>query len=219
MMGWYGDGWWVLMWIWMAAFWLLVISGAVWLVGRTQQPRDGATAADEILKQRLARGEIDVEQYRVLVRELASGRASPRRRLGGGQTLLALAAVLFVVTLFAVPAIGATRGDWNMFGHMGGMMGGGRDTANAPLTTGGSTATVTIADLAFSPGNLQVPVGATVTWKNRDSAPHDATARDGSWKTSTLSTGESDTLTFSRAGEYDYYCSIHPSMKAHLSVK
>jgi plastocyanin len=106
-----------------------------------------------------------------------------------------------------------------MFDHMGSMMGGGRNTANAPLTAGSSTETVTIKDFAFSPGNLQVPVGATVTWTNGDSAPHNATARDGIWKTDTLSDGDTNTLTFSRAGEYDYYCTIHPSMKAHLSVR
>ncbi len=219
MMGGYGDGWWVLMWVWMAAFWLLVFAGVAWFVWRTQQPRHDASAAGEILKQRLARGEIDVEQYRALAQEFgADGGASPRSR-SGEQIFLAVGAVLVVVTLFAAPAIAATRGDWNMFDHMDRMMGGGRNTANTPLTTGSSAEAVTIADFAFSPGNLQVPVGATVTWTNRDSAPHNATARDGAWKTNTLSEGEGGTVTFSRAGEYDSYCSIPPSMRAHLSVK
>lgn len=123
------------------------------------------------------------------------------------------------MTLFAVPAIAATRGNWDMFDRVGGMMGGGRNTANAPLTIGSSAQTVTMQNLAFSPGNLPVPVGTTVTWTNRDSPPHNATAQDGSWRTNTLSDGESGTITFSRAGEYDYYCTIHPSMKAHFSVK
>lgn len=218
-MGGYGDGWWVLMWVWMAAFWLLILGGGAWSVWRVQQPRSEPSGAHEILKQRLARGEIDVEQYRALARELGPGGGASPRGSGGGQLFLVVVVALGVMTLFAAPALAAARGDWDMFDHMGGMMGGGRNTANAPLTAGGNAATVTIQDFAFSPGNLQVPAGATVTWTNGDSAPHDATSRDGAWKTTTLRAGNADTVTFNRAGEYDYYCSIHPSMKAHLSVK
>lgn len=219
MMGGYGGGWWLLMWAWMAVFWLLVIVGVVWLVWRIQRPVRGSSEAEEILKQRLARGEIDLDQYRALAREVGSdGRSSPRGP-GGGQIILVLLVVLAVAAFFGAPAFAATRGDWNMFDHMGGMMGGGRNTSNAPLTAGSASETVIIKDFAFSPGNLQVPLGATVTWTNRDSAPHNASAQDASWKTDTLSEGESGTVTFSRAGEYDYYCTIHPSMVAHLSVK
>lgn len=219
MMGGYGDGWWILMWVWMAAFWLLVIAGVVWFVWRLQRPGGDPSEAREILKQRLARGEIDVEQYRLLAQELGATRRPPRRGRGSGQILVILLVVLGFSAFVAAPAFAATHGDWGVFDHMGGMMGDGRNPANGPLTTGSSAQTVTVQDFAFSPGNLQVPIGATVTWTNRDSAPHNATARDGSWRTDTLSDGDSGSATFSRAGEYDYYCTIHPSMKAHLSVK
>jgi len=215
-MGGYGDGWWVLMWAWMAAFWLLVIVGAAWLIWRAAPRQDAAPG--EVLKQRLARGDIDLDEYRALVQALGSGTGSPRTR-DNAQIVLAALAALAVIILIAAPAIVAARGGWDMFDHMGWMMGGGRDTSSAPLTTGGTAEIVTIQDFAFSPGNLQVPAGAAVTWTNRDSTPHDATSRDGSWKTGTLSKGESETLTFDRAGDYDYYCSIHPSMKARLVVR
>jgi plastocyanin len=58
-----------------------------------------------------------------------------------------------------------------------------------------------------------------VTWTNQDSAQHDATARNGDWQTERVSKGEADPITFDRAGDYDYYCSIHPSMKARLVVR
>jgi plastocyanin len=219
MMGGYGDGWWVLMWVWMAAFWSLIIAGVVWAVWRAQQPRGGAPGTGEILKQRLARGEIDVDEYRALARELDSEGSGPPRMPGAGQLLLALGVAIVAVTLFAAPAIAVARGDWDMFDHMRGMMGGGRDSSNAPLTVGGQDEAVAISDFAFTPGNLSVPVGATVSWTNRDSAAHDATSRDGSWRTATLSRGETGSVTFDSAGEYDYFCTIHPSMKAHLSVE
>jgi hypothetical protein len=31
-MMWGGDGWWIVMWAWMALFWVGVIAGAIWLM-------------------------------------------------------------------------------------------------------------------------------------------------------------------------------------------
>jgi plastocyanin len=214
-----GDGWWFLMWIWMAAFWLLILIGCGAFFWNMQQPRHESSRTGDILKQRLARGEIDVEQYRALGAELGSGGVSPVRGSRLNQTLLFLLAVLAVVTLLALPAVAAARSDWDWFDHMGGMMNRGSNTADSQLVNGGDAEVVTINDLRFSPGNLRVPVGATVTWMNNDSVPHDATARDRSWETETLSRGEDDSVTFTESGVYDYYCTIHPSMKARVSVE
>jgi len=95
---------------------------------------------------------------------------------------------------------------------------GDRDTSGDPLTVGGMEETVVIEDFKFKPGNLQVPAGASVTWENRDSAPHDATDDDGEWETERLGEDDADTLTFDTPGEYTYHCSIHPNMKAKLTV-
>ena len=51
-----------------------------------------------------------------------------------------------------------------------------------------------------------------------DSATHDATARDGDWRTERLSEGETASITFSDPGDYDCYCSIHSDMQARLRV-
>lgn len=95
---------------------------------------------------------------------------------------------------------------------------GSNDTSDEALTVGGSDETVTIDNSKYSPGNLQVPVGATVTWVNEDSAVHDAKADDGSWETEHLSRGDSGSVTFETAGEYSYYCTLHPNMKARITV-
>ncbi|HLB23516.1 MAG TPA: cupredoxin family copper-binding protein [Dehalococcoidia bacterium] len=121
--------------------------------------------------------------------------------------------VMMTVTMFAWGGW-----DWN-WGHMGRMHGGGSDTSGSAVVAGGTSETVDIRDYAFSPGNLQVPVGAAVTWVNYDGAPHNAAERGGDWKTKNLDEGESDTVTFDVAGEYAYYCTIHPSMKAKLVVR
>lgn len=64
----FGDGYWfggVLMML----FWVFVIAGIVWLVltlSRQQQARSGGgeSSAMRILEERLARGEIDAEEFR-----------------------------------------------------------------------------------------------------------------------------------------------------------
>lgn len=135
-------------------------------------------------------------------------------------TPLVLAVVLAIgllcLTGFSIWMAGS---GWNMRGHMGRMMGGGQNTSGAPLAAGGTSEPVTIRDFAYAPGNLQVPVGATVTWTNYDDAPHTATAKDRDWDTGTLDKGESGSITFRTAGDFTYYCTIHPSMVARLQVR
>ena len=51
----------------MLLFWVFVIAGIVWLVlalSRSQFPRGGESSALRILEERLARGEIDAEEFR-----------------------------------------------------------------------------------------------------------------------------------------------------------
>ena len=78
---------------------------------------------------------------------------------------------------------------------------------------------VTIQNFAFSPTPLTVQVGDTVTWTNMDTAPHNATANDGSFKTPDLQQGQSATVTFNTPGEYAYICTIHPRMMGTIIVQ
>src|SRR5574338_920323 len=115
---------------------------------------------------------------------------------------------------------GVIVSSWTAFGggHMG-RMHGGANTSGATVTVGSRAETIEIRDFAYAPGNLQVPVGASVTWTNADSAPHTATAKDGSWDTGTLKKGDATSITFDSPGDYQYYCTIHPAMKARLQVR
>ena len=72
-----------------------------------------------------------------------------------------------------------SRGGWGIGGM--GHMGGGANTSNAPVSVGSASESIAIRGFGFAPGNLQVPVGATVTFTNYDDAPHDATAKDRGW--------------------------------------
>jgi plastocyanin len=77
---------------------------------------------------------------------------------------------------------------------------------------------VEIVDFAYEPDPVVVQVGGKVTWLNQDSAPHTATADDGSFDTGTLEQGKLKSETFKQAGTYTYFCEIHPFMHGTVEV-
>ncbi len=82
---------------------------------------------------------------------------------------------------------------------------------------------VEIEGSKFKPATLNINAGDTVTWKNKDSAAHTATSTGapsgGEFDSGSLGKGAEYSKTFNVTGTYDYYCSIHPSMKGKLIVK
>lgn len=68
---------------------------------------------------------------------------------------------------------------------------------------------VDAADDFFSPAQLVVAVGATVTWKNVGGEGHDVVAEDGSFVSNALGPGETFSHTFTRPGTYRYVCTFH----------
>jgi plastocyanin len=79
--------------------------------------------------------------------------------------------------------------------------------------------TVNIDNFTFGPAAITVPIGATVIWTNRDDIPHTVVAVDKSFKSKVLDTDEKFSFTFTKAGNYDYFCSIHPHMTGKVVVK
>ena len=84
-----------------------------------------------------------------------------------------------------------------------------------------STANVAIKidNFVFGPQAITVPVGTTVTWTNSDDIPHTAVSTDGVFKSKVMDTDEKFSYTFSKAGTYSYYCSVHPKMTGQIVVK
>ena len=75
-----------------------------------------------------------------------------------------------------------------------------------------------IVDFSFSPGELSIPVGSTVTWRNTGEAPHTVTAEDGSFDSDMIAAGGSWSRTFDSAGTFAYFCAFHPDMAGVLTV-
>jgi len=57
-----------------------------------------------------------------------------------------------------------------------------------------------------------------VTWTNRDTATHTATADGGAFDTKEIRPGAKSTVTLSKAGTYEYHCDIHPTMHGSIVV-
>lgn len=125
-----------------------------------------------------------------------------------GRALIAVLALGLVVAL-----AGCASG--------GGSTGGGYGTTPAGGSSGGTTSTsgttITEQNFAFSPSTLTVKVGDTVTFTNKDTAPHNVKI-DGQ-ELGSQGQGESKTWKATKAGSFPFSCVIHPSMTGQITVQ
>ena len=76
----------------------------------------------------------------------------------------------------------------------------------------------------FIPAEVTVNVGETVTWSNDDSAAHTVTSGtptggpDGTFDSSLFMADTTFSYTFDKAGEYNYFCMVHPWMTGKIQV-
>jgi nitrite reductase (NO-forming) len=105
-----------------------------------------------------------------------------------------------------------------------GASGGGGSATSVSIVTGSSSLT----DTAFQPNPVQVSVGDTVTWTNDDTQPHTVVSGangqpSGEFDSSPnfnplIAPQQTFEHTFTQAGEYPYYCALHPNMVGTVSV-
>jgi amicyanin len=90
---------------------------------------------------------------------------------------------------------------------------------DAPV--GAAEATVSIDQFAFSPKELVVTAGATVTWVNAEDFPHTVTsaAAPPLFDSKTLDKDDKFSFQFKTPGTYDYLCKLHPYMTGKVIVK
>lgn len=92
--------------------------------------------------------------------------------------------------------------------------------ASAPAPSGEARRSekVKIVEFTYQPDPVTVQEGGKVIWQNEDSAPHTATADDGSFDTGTIEQGKLGSETFKEPGSYPYFCEIHPDMRGTVEV-
>ena len=81
------------------------------------------------------------------------------------------------------------------------------------------SASVEIGNFTFKQPVVTVKPGTTVTWTNGDDIPHTVVSKDGVFKSKVLDTGDRFTFTFAKAGQFGYFCSLHPHMTGTIIVK
>jgi plastocyanin len=82
-----------------------------------------------------------------------------------------------------------------------------------------STAAVQIDNFTFKAQVVTVKPGTTVTWTNADDIPHTVTSNNALFKSKVLDSGDKFSFTFAKAGQFGYFCSLHPHMTGTIIVK
>ncbi|HZA64600.1 MAG TPA: plastocyanin/azurin family copper-binding protein [Nitrososphaeraceae archaeon] len=104
----------------------------------------------------------------------------------------------------------------------------GATGANAGTSVSIVSGSSSLSDTAYQPNPIQVSVGNTVTWTNDDSQPHTVTSGgngqpDNKFNSSPnfnplMAPGQTFSFTFTQAGDYPYFCMLHPNMVGTVSV-
>ncbi|MFN2525572.1 MAG: plastocyanin/azurin family copper-binding protein [Actinomycetota bacterium] len=108
-----------------------------------------------------------------------------------------------LVLLFCLLISGAATGAASAGGGGGGCYG---------LQTDEATTSVSLKALCFSPTVVHIESGDTVTWTNRERAPHTVTGVTQYWGSGALEKGDAATFRFDAPGTYPYFCQFHLGM-------
>jgi plastocyanin len=93
---------------------------------------------------------------------------------------------------------------------------------SSPQNKGDNTAkAIAIDNFKFSPSELTVSPGTTVTWTNHDDVPHTVTSTDTppAFDSKALDTDGTYSFTFTRPGVFSYRCNVHHHMTGTITVK
>lgn len=93
----------------------------------------------------------------------------------------------------------------------------GASKPSAPPASGG--AAIAMEGTAFSPGEMTVRIGQTVTWINKDPFPHTIFSEVGHFRSSVLEPGQQWRFTPTMEGRFPYVCTLHPGMNGTLIVQ
>jgi plastocyanin len=87
------------------------------------------------------------------------------------------------------------------------------------VPTDGKTVEVAISNFTFTPNELTIAPGTTVKWVNHDDIPHLVAEKALAFKSQALDTNDSFSFTFTKPGDVEYFCVLHPHMIGKITVK
>ena len=100
-----------------------------------------------------------------------------------------------------------------------------KSDSNNPVSSGTSSSNeILIQGMAFSPADITVSVGTTITWTNKDAVAHTVTSGvpgsiSGQFDSGNISQNGNFKFTFSQTGTFKYFCKIHTSMTGTITVQ
>jgi plastocyanin len=89
------------------------------------------------------------------------------------------------------------------------------------VVAAGAPTTVEVSKFTFGPKEITVAPGSTVRWINHDEVPHTVASAQGQEKvmgSKAMDTDDRYDVTFSKEGDYAYYCTVHPFMTGVVHV-
>jgi plastocyanin len=92
-------------------------------------------------------------------------------------------------------------------------------TSSQAAAPAGNVVEVKIDNFSFSPQTITIKPGTTIVWTNRDDIPHTVVSDDKVFKSKVLDTDEKFSFTFDKAGNFPYFCSVHPKMTGKVIVQ
>jgi amicyanin len=78
---------------------------------------------------------------------------------------------------------------------------------------------VHIDNFTFTPQEITITRGTTLTWVNDDDIPHAIAATNKAFRSKAMDTEQKFSFTFTEPGTYEYFCSLHPHMQGKVIVK
>src|SRR5918996_396770 len=149
------------------------------------------------------------------LRGITAGGANATTTAGGANATTTAGGANATTTAGGANATTGITGNTTGTGTTGGEGGG----TSVSIVPGSSSLTTD----AYQPNPVQVGVGDTVTWTNDDAQPHTVTSGegatpDGTFDSSIMAPGATFEHTFTEAGEYPYFCLLHPNMVGTVSV-
>jgi len=100
------------------------------------------------------------------------------------------------------------------------------DTVNVSIAAGSNTQGCETTDECYVESKVTIDVGSEVTWTNDDTASHTVTSGDignvgpdGKFDSGLISSGQTFSQKFEEAGEFPYFCQVHPWMAGMVIVQ
>ena len=125
--------------------------------------------------------------------------------------------VLIAIIVVVVLAVGG----WAIYDHHKSNSNTNSSSSNSSQSVASSGA-INIKNMMFTPSQISIQKGGTVTWTNNDNIVHtvvDDLSNVGGPSSGDIQPGGTYSFTFNKTGSFQYHCSIHPSMRGTIVVK